>query len=170
MIETMDISSNNFQEEIPEIFGNLESLTHRNFSHNALTGGIPKALGKLTLLEPLDFSFNQLSGKIPDELASLTFLSFLNLSFNQFSGRIPRGNQLGTFSADSFEGDTELCDFPLKKTCSDTEDEINGKYISFALGSSVGFGIIIWLHLHSQKYNELLDKLLFIVLGYHKKS
>lgn len=138
-----------------------------------LTGRIPKALANLTLLQSIDFSVNQLSGRIPDELASLTSLSFLNLFFNQLSGRIPRGNQRQMFSADSFKGNTELCDFPLGKTCSDTketEDEIDGKYISFALGSSVGFGIIIWLLLHSQRYNELLDRLLFIILGQHKKS
>lgn len=173
MIHIIDIASNNFHEEIPETLGNLILLIHLNFSHNALTGRIPNAIGKLTLLESLDLSVNHLSGRIPDELASFTFLSFLNLSFNQLSGRIPSGNQLQTFSADSFEGNIGLCDFPLKKTCSDTKEterEIDGKYISFALGSSVGFGIITWLILHSRKYNELVDRLLFRILGQHKRS
>ncbi|XP_015159000.1 probably inactive leucine-rich repeat receptor-like protein kinase At2g25790 isoform X1 [Solanum tuberosum] len=173
MIHIIDIASNNFHEEIPETLGNLILLIHLNFSHNALTGRIPNAIGKLTLLESLDLSVNQLSGRIPDEIASFTFLSFLNLSFNQLSGRIPSGNQLQTFSADSFEGNIGLCDFPLKKTCSDTKEterEIDGKYISFALGSSVGFGIITWLILHSRKYNELVDILLFRILGQHQRS
>ncbi|XP_049401055.1 receptor-like protein 7 isoform X1 [Solanum stenotomum] len=173
MIHIIDIASNNFHKEIPETLGNLILLIHLNFSHNALTGRIPNAIGKLTLLESLDLSVNQLSGRIPDELASLTFLAFLNLSFNQLSGRIPRGNQLQTFSAESFEGNTRLCDFPLKKTCSDTKEterEIDGKYISFALGSSVGFGIITWLILHSRIFNELVDRLLFRILGQHKRS
>ncbi|XP_055806862.1 receptor-like protein 19 [Solanum dulcamara] len=168
MIQIIDIASNNFQEEIPEAMGDLKSLHLLNFSHNALTGRIPNALGKLTQLESLDFSVNQLYGRIPDELASLTFLTFLNLSFNQLSGRIPRVKQFQTFSEDSFKGNTGLCDFPLKKTCSDTkepEGEIDGKYISFALGSSVGFSIIIWLILHSQRYNELIHRLLFRILG-----
>ncbi|KAK4724700.1 hypothetical protein R3W88_027479 [Solanum pinnatisectum] len=173
MILIIDIASNNFHEEIPETLGNLILLIHLNFSHNALTGKIPNSIGKLTLLESLDLSVNHLRGRIPDELASFTFLSFLNLSFNQLSGRIPSGNQLQIFSADSFEGNIGLCDFPLKKTCSDikeTEHEIDGKYISFALGSSMGFGIIIWLLLHSRKYNELVDRLLFRILGQHKRS
>ncbi|KAL3356766.1 hypothetical protein AABB24_017431 [Solanum stoloniferum] len=86
---------------------------------------------------------------------------------------IPSGNLLQTFSADSFEGNIGLCDFPLKKTCSDTKEterEIDGKYTSFALGSSVGLGIIIWLFLHSRKYNELVDRLLFRILGQHKRT
>uniref|UniRef100_A0A1S4BTD0 Receptor-like protein 12 n=1 Tax=Nicotiana tabacum TaxID=4097 RepID=A0A1S4BTD0_TOBAC len=147
-------------------------------------GRIPKSIGKLTQFESLDFSVNQLNGRIPDELVGLTFLSFLNLSFNQLSGRIPRGNQFQTFSADSFEGNAGLCDFPLKKTCSETKalnelpqpnshsdhEIVDEKYISFSLGSSVSFGIIIWLLLYSRRYNELVDRLLFRILGQHKKS
>ncbi|XP_059288532.1 receptor like protein 22-like [Lycium ferocissimum] len=180
---SIDFSCNNFQGEIPEVLGDLKSLYLLNFSHNALTGKIPKALGKLTQLESLDFSVNQLSGRIPDELGSLTFLAVLNLSFNQLSGRIPNGNQLRTFSSDSFEGNKGLCDFPLKNSCSETKvngssqpsshsehDEIDGKYIGFALGSSMGFGIVIWLLLHCRRYNELVDSFLFRILGPHKKS
>ncbi|XP_016502015.1 uncharacterized protein LOC107820269 [Nicotiana tabacum] len=164
---SIDFSNNNLQGEIPDVLGDLKSLYLLNLSYNALMGRIPKALGKLAQLGSLDLSVNQLSGRIPDELVGLTFLSFLNLSFNQLSGRIPRGNQLQTFSADSFEGNTGLCDFPLKKTCSDTkvnglsrpsshsEHEIDEKYISFALGSFACFGIVTWLLLYSQRYNEL---------------
>ncbi|XP_075109240.1 uncharacterized protein LOC142181029 [Nicotiana tabacum] len=181
---SIDFSCNNFQGEIPEVVGDLKLLYLLNLSHNALTGRIPKALGKLNQLESLDLSVNQLSGKISDELVGLTFLSFLNISFNQLSGRIPRGNQFHMFSVDSFDGNTGLCDFPLKKTCSgDTnvngllqpnnhsEHEIDGKYIiSFALGSSVSFSIIIWLLLHSRRYNEFIDRLIFRIFGQHKKE
>uniref|UniRef100_M1BZU9 Verticillium wilt resistance n=1 Tax=Solanum tuberosum TaxID=4113 RepID=M1BZU9_SOLTU len=180
---SIDFSSNNFEGEIPEVLGDLKLLYLLNFSHNALTGRIPKALGKLSQLGSLDLSVNQLSGRIPDELASLTFLAFLNLSFNQLSGRIPRGNQLQTFSAESFEGSTGLCDFPLKKLCSDTkmhgssqprshsdDETVDGKYISFALGSSLCFGIVTWLLLHSTRYNGLVDRLLFRIFGEHKKA
>ncbi|XP_019255189.1 PREDICTED: receptor-like protein 12 [Nicotiana attenuata] len=132
-----------------EIVNILEVFTSIDTSRGDTSRRIPQALGKLSQLESLDLSVNQLSGRIPDELVGLTFLSFLNLSFNQLSGRIPRGNQFQSFSVDSIEGNTGLCDFPLKKTCSDTnvngllqpnnhsEHEIDGKYISFALGSSL---------------------------------
>ncbi|XP_059292628.1 receptor-like protein 35 [Lycium ferocissimum] len=176
----IDFSCNNFQGEIPKVLGDLNSLYLLNLSHNALTGRIPKALGKLSQLGSLDLSVNHLSGRIPDELASLTFLSVLNLSFTQLSGRIPRGNQLQMFLENSFEGNTGLCDFPLKKY-SDTEatrpsqfpsdhsepETIDGKYISFALGSSVCSGIVTWLLLFSPRYNELVDRLLFRIFGQH---
>ncbi|TMW85210.1 hypothetical protein EJD97_023507 [Solanum chilense] len=181
VLTSIDFSCNNFQGEIPETLGDLKSLIHLNFSHNALTGRIPKPLGKLTQFESLDFSVNHLSGRTPDELVSLTFLAFLNLSFNQLSGRIPSGNQFQTFSADSFEGNIGLCGLPLKKTCNETkvngssqpnnhsEHEIDGKYIRFSLGSSVAFGIVTWLLLRSQRYNELVDGLLLRILGQHKR-
>ncbi|XP_060178210.1 putative receptor like protein 25 [Lycium barbarum] len=104
----IDFTCNNFQGEIPEILGDLNTFYLLNLSHNALTGRIPKALGK-----------------------------------------IPRGNQLQMLLDNSFEGNTGLCDFPLKKY-SNTKatglsqfpsghsepETIDGKYISFALGSS----------------------------------
>ncbi|XP_059289322.1 putative receptor like protein 25 [Lycium ferocissimum] len=176
----IDFSCNNFQGEIPKVLGDLNSLYLLNLSHNALTGRIPKALGKLSQLGSLDLSVNHLRGRIPDELASLTFLSVLNLSFTQLSGRIPRGNQLQMFLENSFEGNTGLCDFPLKKY-SDTKatgpsqfpsnhsepETIDEKYISLALGSSVCFGIVTWLLLFSPRYNELVDRLLFRIFGQH---
>ncbi|KAL8102478.1 hypothetical protein AgCh_027105 [Apium graveolens] len=101
---SIDLSSNNFTGEIPEVIGELISLRLLNLSHNSLTGHMPSLLGNMSLLESLDFSSNQLTGIIPRKLTSLTFLSTLNLSENHLSGAIPQGRQFDTFSNETFIG------------------------------------------------------------------
>ncbi|KAL6347329.1 hypothetical protein AAG906_016771 [Vitis piasezkii] len=96
---TIDLSSNKFQGEIPQSIGNLNSLRGLNLSHNNLTGHIPSSFGNLKLLESLDLSSNKLIGSIPQQLTSLIFLEF------------------DTFGNDSYNGNSELCGFPLSKKC-----------------------------------------------------
>ncbi|CBI32933.3 unnamed protein product, partial [Vitis vinifera] len=114
---TIDLSSNKFQGEIPQSIGNLNSLRGLNLSHNNLTGHIPSSFGNLKLLESLDLSSNKLIGSIPQQLTSLIFLEVLNLSQNHLTGFIPKGNQFDTFGNDSYNGNSELCGFPLSKKC-----------------------------------------------------
>ncbi|KAK4377204.1 hypothetical protein RND71_003500 [Anisodus tanguticus] len=190
-LKVLNLGRNKLSGLIPDTFPLNCNLQVLALGSNLIEGKVPTSLERCAYLEVFDIGNNKiqdiyshLSGRIPDELVSLTFLSFLNLSFNQLYGRIPRGNQFQTFSADSFEGNTRLCDFPLKKMCSDTKatassqfssrhsehETVDGKYISFVLESSEAFGIATWLLLHRRRYNELVDRLLFRILGQHKKS
>ncbi|XWS10716.1 hypothetical protein CRYUN_Cryun38cG0021600 [Craigia yunnanensis] len=97
MLTSIDFSNNEFQGEIPEVIGRLNSLKGLNLSHNNLSGHIPPSVGNLTNLEWLDLSSNKLVGKIPEKLVDLTSLSVLNLSENQLDGPIPQGKQFNTF-------------------------------------------------------------------------
>ncbi|KAH6755842.1 hypothetical protein C2S53_007957 [Perilla frutescens var. hirtella] len=165
---SIDFSCNNFKGDIPEAIGNLSSLYHLNLSHNALASSIPKSLGALTDLESLDLSANRLRGRIPEELARLTFLSFLNLSHNELVGMIPNGPQFRTFTADSFEGNTGLCGFPLNRSCSISidgngisllppkgkDEEIDWDYVFAAAGYSVGLGSIVWILVFCRSFRE----------------
>ncbi|KAL1542451.1 receptor-like protein 35 [Salvia divinorum] len=164
---TIDFSSNSFYGKLPNAIGNLTSLHQLNFSHNALNGSIPKSYGQLKNLESLDLSVNQLAGSIPEELGGLTFLSKLNLSYNKFVGAIPKGRQIQTFSADSFEGNSGLCGFPLDISCSNTsvpppgydengeeKRDIEWEYVCAAVGYVVGVGSIVWLLLFCRSFRE----------------
>ncbi|XVF03654.1 hypothetical protein REPUB_Repub05bG0011800 [Reevesia pubescens] len=152
---TIDLSSNQFEGEIPEIVGKLTALKVLNFSHNNLTGCIPSTMANLTELESLDLSSNKLVGQIPTQLAGLRFLEVLNLSQNQLVGPIPLGTQFNTFSNDSYTGNLGLCGFPLSKNCgnkteaetpvfhedADSESEFEWKVALMGYGSGLVLGI-----------------------------
>nr|VDD16917.1 unnamed protein product [Brassica rapa] len=114
----IDFSGNRFGGEIPESIGLLKSLLALNLSNNGFTGHIPSSLANLTELESLDISSNQLSGTIPQELGKLSFLSYINMSYNKLTGEIPQGTQFQTQNESAFEGNIDLCGFPLQKSCS----------------------------------------------------
>ncbi|CBI18143.3 unnamed protein product, partial [Vitis vinifera] len=169
---SIDLSCNNFQGDIPEVMGNFTSLYVLNLSHNGFTGHIPSSIGNLRQLESLDLSRNRLSGEIPTQLANLNFLSVLNLSFNQLVGRIPPGNQMQTFSETSYEGNKELCGWPLIN-CTDpppTQDkrfqdkrfqdkeEFDWEFIITGLGFGVGAGIIVAPLIFWKKGRKWLDE------------
>ncbi|KAK2980993.1 hypothetical protein RJ640_023319 [Escallonia rubra] len=120
---TVDLSSNKFEGDIPDVIGDLNSLVVLNLSHNSLAGHIPSSLGAISELESLDLSSNQLTGEIPEELTNLTFLEVLNLSQNHLVGRIPHGSQFNTFRNDSYTANSALCGFPLSLSCGDNETQ-----------------------------------------------
>ncbi|XLT64347.1 receptor-like protein 49 [Arachis hypogaea] len=151
---SIDLSSNRFEGEIPDDFGELHRLIGLNLSHNNLNGPIPHSLGNLSNLESLDLSSNMLTGKIPDELTNLISLEVLNLSSNHLEGSIPRGKQFDTFSNDSYEENMGLCGFPLSIQCnnnvpqqqypsSEAEDKFGFGWKPVAIGYACGmvFGI-----------------------------
>ncbi|KAK3020661.1 hypothetical protein RJ639_046254, partial [Escallonia herrerae] len=112
---TLDLSSNMFEGDIPDVIGDLNSLVVLNLSHNSLAGHIPSLLGAVSELESLDLSSNQLTGVIPEELTNLTFLALdVYLTY---------GSQFNTFRNDSYTGNSALCAVPLSLTCGDNETQ-----------------------------------------------
>ncbi|GAV73584.1 LOW QUALITY PROTEIN: LRR_1 domain-containing protein/LRRNT_2 domain-containing protein/LRR_8 domain-containing protein, partial [Cephalotus follicularis] len=162
---SIDLSCNNFSGSIPVEMELFVALYVLNLSHNALIGSIPSFIGQLQQLESLDLSRNNLSGEIPVQLASLNFLSFLNLSYNQLVGLIPTGNQLQTFSEDSYKGNPGLCGFPSPNNCSNTNDspsdatpkkyyignKFDWQFIITGVGYGLGAGTVVAPIMFSKK-------------------
>ncbi|XP_024189672.1 receptor-like protein 6 isoform X1 [Rosa chinensis] len=93
----IDISSNNFEGQIPEYIGKLQGTWSLNLSNNILTGRIPSSLSNLSRLESLDLSHNKLSGPVP------------------------RGIHFTTFDSTSYLENQGLCGDFLPKKCGNSE-------------------------------------------------
>ncbi|XP_065849672.1 receptor-like protein 7 isoform X1 [Euphorbia lathyris] len=168
----IDLSSNRFEGEIPEIIGTLRELQSLNLSNNLLTGHIPSSLGNFKHLEALDLSLNELSGDIPTQLALLTFLVVFNVSHNSLTGLVPQGNQFNTFENDSFSANPGLCGQPLSRKCGnsktlplpssedDTESrfEINWEIVLIGFGSGLAIGVSFGCTRDTKKYERLVKK------------
>ncbi|TYI85394.1 hypothetical protein E1A91_D05G439000v1 [Gossypium mustelinum] len=145
----IDLSNNQFEGGIPEVFGKLNLLKGLNLSHNNLNGGIPTSIGNLTRLEWLDLSSNRLSGTIPNRLADLTSLSSFYVSENQLHGQIPQGKQFNTFGNESYEGNKGLCGFlppppnVLEKDGSKSNITFGWKVVLIGYGCGVVFGMSV---------------------------
>uniref|UniRef100_A0A7N2LV12 Leucine-rich repeat-containing N-terminal plant-type domain-containing protein n=1 Tax=Quercus lobata TaxID=97700 RepID=A0A7N2LV12_QUELO len=188
LVKSIDLSSNKLNGVIPEEIGMLDGLISLNLSNNLLTGKITSDIGLLHSLEVLDLSDNKLCGEIPSTLSLIDRLNFLNLRNNNLSGRIPTGTQLSTFNASAYEGNPNLCGFPLPKNCLGEETPQNpavnrssgdtrmqgeedgfitlGFYVSATIGFVVGFwGVFGTLLLnkswrsHFKFMNNFKDKL-----------
>ena len=187
-IKSIDLSSNKLTGPIPREIMELVGLISLNLSRNLLTRRITAEIGALRSLEVLDLSENQLSGGIPSSIALINSLNFLDLSNNNLSGIIPTGHQLNTFNATAYEGNPNLCGFPLPKKCpgetnqntavnrgddhagiQETEDGFitPGFYVSVALGFVIGFlgvfGTLLlnrsWRFSHFNFLNNVKDKM-----------
>ncbi|KAL5735932.1 hypothetical protein ACOSQ2_030720 [Xanthoceras sorbifolium] len=183
LVRVIDLSKNNFSGEIPREVTALKALQLLNFSYNSLTGRIPENIGSMREIQLIDFSANQLSSEIPESISNLTFLSYLNLADNNLTGRIPTSTQIQGFEASCFTGN-DLCGSPLPKNCTATietpehenggkdgnEDEVDGFYVSMALGFVVGFSGLLsplliskrWRNIYCDFLNHLEDKIYFV--------
>lgn len=169
---SLDLSNNQFEGSIPGTIGELVALDFLNFSKNTFTGYIPASIGNLKNLESLDLSRNQLSGEIPQTISKLTFLSFMNLSYNNLAGKIPYGSQLSTFSNSSYEGNNDLCGYPLMNKCGPNSDEaiieltneVKWEYVLIGLGFGSGLATVVGVFTAWKDgrywYNEKVDDIL----------
>ncbi|KAI5671541.1 hypothetical protein M9H77_11905 [Catharanthus roseus] len=86
-LKQLDLSSNNFQGEIP---GSLPlNITHLNLANNNFSQNIPHTLTYMKHLRHLNLSHNALSGVLGDVFNGLEKMRDLDLSYNNFSGDLP---------------------------------------------------------------------------------
>ncbi|XP_014501332.1 LRR receptor-like serine/threonine-protein kinase GSO2 [Vigna radiata var. radiata] len=156
LLKIIDLSSNQFSEEIPIEIEKLSGLISLNLSRNSLIGKIPSNIGNITSLDSLDLSRNRLVGSIPLSLAQIYRLGVLDLSHNQLSGEIPTSTQLQSFNKSSYEDNLDLCGPPLEKLCIDEEltkkpnvnvykDEYSFFNNEFFISMAIGFALSFWM-------------------------
>ncbi|KAG2683175.1 hypothetical protein I3760_10G020400 [Carya illinoinensis] len=89
-LEFLDISSNKLCRSLPPNLGNgFLNLNYLNLSHNNFSDELPISLMSLLHLSKLDLSYNYLTGEIPSEISKMQSLEVLNLSHNHLSNVIP---------------------------------------------------------------------------------
>ncbi|MCB9308938.1 MAG: T9SS type A sorting domain-containing protein [Lewinellaceae bacterium] len=85
----LELSDNNLDGEIPEIFDQLPYLNVLHLNSNNLIGIIPGTICDLTNIESIWLHQNQLHGVIPPCIGYLNDLSQISLAENNLSGSIP---------------------------------------------------------------------------------
>ncbi|KAL4629144.1 hypothetical protein ACB092_05G287300 [Castanea dentata] len=94
LLDTLDVSLNNFSGEVPkDLFVGCSMLSNLVLSNNYFEGHLDWVpVFNLTELFIFKINHNQFSGAMPNELPNfvdITFSSFLDVSNNKMSGRIP---------------------------------------------------------------------------------
>ena len=73
-----NLYDNKLSSTIPEVLGNLKSITSLQLGKNQLNGNVPIYLG------------NKIFGPIPQEIGNLMKLVVLQLDTNHFTGLLPQ--------------------------------------------------------------------------------
>ncbi|CAN6164369.1 unnamed protein product [Urochloa humidicola] len=104
----IDLSGNMLSGEIPWELGNLSHIKSLNLSNNFFSGQIPVSFANMSEIESLDLSHNELTGSIPWQLTRLWALGVFSVAYNNLSGCIPNSGQFGSFTMDSYQGNSNL--------------------------------------------------------------
>ncbi|PQP96439.1 putative leucine-rich repeat receptor-like protein kinase [Prunus yedoensis var. nudiflora] len=77
-LESLDLSSNGLEGELPATLGMLHNLEYLELHHNYMNGSIPESLGQLSKLAHLDLSWNSWQGILTEShFINLTRLVYL---------------------------------------------------------------------------------------------
>ncbi|PSS17398.1 MDIS1-interacting receptor like kinase [Actinidia chinensis var. chinensis] len=105
----LNLSSNNFSQDIPEQLSKLPQLSTLDLSHNSLSGEIPSQIRSFQSLEWLSLSHNNLSGSIPKEFEDMHWLQHVDISYNELEGPIPSSKAFMNASIEALQGNKDLC-------------------------------------------------------------
>ncbi|OEL25852.1 MDIS1-interacting receptor like kinase 1 [Dichanthelium oligosanthes] len=114
----IDLSGNMLSGEMPWELGNLSHIKSLNLSNNFFSGQIPASFANMSEIESLDLSHNELTGSIPSQLTRLWMLEVFSVAYNNLSGCIPNSGQFGSFTMDSYQGNSNLHNMSKAGGCS----------------------------------------------------
>ncbi|KAK3025120.1 hypothetical protein RJ639_043902 [Escallonia herrerae] len=89
-LQRLDLSACGFTGSsiIPYSINQLTSLKYLNLSHNQIQGSLNDMFGPLSALSTLDLSFNSITGGLPESFSSLSSMTNMYLENNMFTGTI----------------------------------------------------------------------------------
>ncbi|KHG17890.1 hypothetical protein F383_20833 [Gossypium arboreum] len=88
-LKELNLSSNNFYNQIPQEIGRLRRLEILELSNNSMTGEIPSNLSSCSKITFVSMRGNQLTGEIPASLGLLSNVKTLGFAINRLRGSIP---------------------------------------------------------------------------------
>ncbi|KAM5586937.1 receptor-like protein EIX2 [Rosa sericea] len=100
-LESLSLSYNMMEGELPSALGMLENLKELNLSSNQFSGPIPQSIGNLSSLETLDISGNHIES-IPESLGQLSHLVHLDLYWNSLEGILTEAHFRSLTKLESF--------------------------------------------------------------------
>ncbi|KAL5753223.1 hypothetical protein ACOSQ2_023730 [Xanthoceras sorbifolium] len=83
-LQVLELSSNEFNGELPDLSREFGSLHVLDLSNNNFSGDIPTSFGRFPALKVLNLGGNSLSGSLPSFLSNLSELTRLELGYNPF--------------------------------------------------------------------------------------
>ncbi|XP_004295505.1 PREDICTED: LRR receptor-like serine/threonine-protein kinase GSO1 [Fragaria vesca subsp. vesca] len=105
-LESLDLSLNGLEGELPASIGRLHKLQYLNLDQNSFSGSIPESIGNLSSLRQLILSVNRMNGSIPESLGQLPQLVHLNLSQNFWEGILTESSLINLTKLDFFSVST----------------------------------------------------------------
>ncbi|KAH7845731.1 hypothetical protein Vadar_005381 [Vaccinium darrowii] len=105
----LNLSNNNFSQEIPGQLGKIPPLSEVDLSRNLLSGEIPLEIAGFKSLEWLNLSHNNLFGLIPNIFQDMNWLVHIDISFNELEGPIPTSNAFMNATIEGLQGNKGLC-------------------------------------------------------------
>ncbi|KAM4077460.1 hypothetical protein ACJW30_12G139600 [Castanea mollissima] len=105
----LNMSNNNFSNDIPIEMCNLAHLSQLDLSHNLLEGEIPSQIDNLQDLEMLNVSHNNLFGVVPIVFEEMHGLSYVDISFNMLEGSLPDSKVFQHAPIEALQGNKGLC-------------------------------------------------------------
>ncbi|RDX71104.1 LRR receptor-like serine/threonine-protein kinase GSO1, partial [Mucuna pruriens] len=88
-LATLDLSSNQIKEQLPDCWKSVDPLLFLDLSNNKLLGKIPMFIGSLVNLKALVLRNNSLTGQLPSTLKNCSNLIMLDVGENMLSGPVP---------------------------------------------------------------------------------
>jgi len=110
VIESLHLTGNRFNGEIPDMFSELDLLTECRLGQNEFNGGIPVSLGESLALVELALEGNTLTGDVPDEICALMEVGSLEALTSDCYTKV--NNSKGDFDPSHIEGapDGVICE------------------------------------------------------------